>query len=265
MFTCTDVQVRCWCASRNTGIQGQGLARKAHCPRYLPVVSEIRCSAVLMLLPKQVCSELAWVSQRSMALKGSSFVWRKQSKTPAVSYLCCNTALCPAECLRDVVSLWCIQNSETYSSHCETFANKLIKQFDIGWVLWTPKDYPRQYETSGLAEAIKQWPIWWEKIKTQQMLLLYLPPSTASPLSNSSLPQTNDWKIRGTQALLYHLGCSQMQLLILNCQTAVCLLVPLWRSQDSSNDPISGVRQGQLLACYRRYYSISFVPSKEIC
>lgn len=153
------------------------------------------------------------------------------------------------------MSLWCVQDSEAYSSHCEIFANELIKQFNIRWV-WPPKDDPRQDEASGLAEVIRHWPIWWEKIKTQQMLALYVPPPTASPLSNSSLPHTSNWKIRGTQALLYHLGCSQMWLLIPNCQTAVCLRVCFWRSQDSSCDPISGVRQGQLLVCYSRHYSI---------
>lgn len=39
---------------------------------------------------------------------------------------------------------------------------------------------------------------------------LYQPPLTANPLNSSSLPQTRNQKIRGTLALLYHLGCLEM-------------------------------------------------------
>jgi len=82
-------------------------------------------------------------------------------------------------------------------------------------------------------------------------------PHNCYPLSNSSLPQTSNWKIRGTQALLCCLGCSQMQLLILNCQTAYNAYV--YVSGDHKTAVVTPFQESDkdvLLVCYRRYYSI---------
>lgn len=121
---------------------------------------------MLTLLPKLVCSELA-----QHCIKWLFFHGERSKVQIQTSYLCCHTTFGPAQYLGDAMSLWCIQHSEAYSSHRETLANKLIKQFNIRWVR-TPEDYRRQDEASGLAEVTEHWPIWWEKIKTQQMLYI---------------------------------------------------------------------------------------------